>query len=123
MKMPAPDPNVLERRAEIVAGLRAIVPGEGVIDTHEELRAYESDGLTAYRQVPMVVVLPETTEQVSRVLKFCHEAACRWCRAAAARRCRAAPCRSPTGCCWGWASSTASWKSTTTTAASWPSPA
>jgi glycolate oxidase len=33
MKMPAPDPNVLERRAEIVASLRKIVPGEGVIDT------------------------------------------------------------------------------------------
>jgi glycolate oxidase len=74
MKMPAPDSHVLERRAEIVAALRDIVPGEGVIDTHEQLRAYESDGLTAYRQVPMVVVLPETTEQVSRILKYCHEA-------------------------------------------------
>src|SRR4249920_2857676 len=37
------------------------------------MRPYESDGLTAYRQLPMVVVLPDTTEQVSRVLKYCHE--------------------------------------------------
>jgi glycolate oxidase len=74
MKMPAPDGHVLERRAEIIADLRDIVPGEGVIDTHEQLRAYESDGLTAYRQVPLVVVLPETTDQVSRILKYCHEA-------------------------------------------------
>ena len=58
MKMPAPDQAVLARRAEIVAALRAIVPGEGVIDAAEELRAYESDGLTAYRQPPMVVCLP-----------------------------------------------------------------
>src|SRR3954470_6918244 len=69
--MPASDQAVLVRRAEIVAALRAIVPGEGVIDTPAEMRAYESDGLTAYRQPPMVVVLPDTTEQVSLVLKYC----------------------------------------------------
>ena len=69
--MPASDQAVLARRAEIVAALRAIVPGEGVIDSASEMRAYESDGLTAYRQPPMVVVLPDTTEQVSLVLKYC----------------------------------------------------
>src|SRR6476469_8866699 len=70
--MPAPDQAVLARRESIVAALRAIVPGEGVIAAEREMRPYESDGLTAYRQLPMVVVLPETTEQVSRVLAFCH---------------------------------------------------
>src|SRR3954465_12917382 len=70
--MPAPDQSVLARRDRIVAGLRAIVPGEGVIAAEREMRPYESDGLTAYRQLPMVVVLPETTEQVSRVLAFCY---------------------------------------------------
>jgi glycolate oxidase len=69
--MPASDQAVLARRADIVAALRAIVPGEGVIDSAAEMRAYESDGLTAYRQPPMVVVLPNTTEQVSLVLKYC----------------------------------------------------
>jgi glycolate oxidase len=63
---------VLARRDRIVAGLRAIVPGEGVIANEREMRPFESDGLTAYRQLPMVVVLPETTKQVSRVLAFCH---------------------------------------------------
>ena len=70
--MPAADQAVLARRAEIVAALRAIVPGEGVIDGADELRVYEFDGLTAYRQPPMVAVLPDTSEQVSRVLKYCH---------------------------------------------------
>jgi len=70
--MPAADAAVLARRERIVAALRAIVPGEGVIATEREMRPYESDGLTAYRQLPMVVVLPETTEQVSRVLAYCH---------------------------------------------------
>src|ERR1700757_2081386 len=70
--MPAPDQAILARRESIVAALRAIVPGEGVIAAEREMRPYETDGLTAYRQLPMVVVLPETTEQVSRVLAFCH---------------------------------------------------
>src|SRR2546429_237645 len=71
--MPASDPAVLDRREAIVAALRAIVPGEGVIDSAAEMLPYESDALTAYRQPPMVVVLPDSTEQVSKVLKYCHE--------------------------------------------------
>jgi glycolate oxidase len=73
MKMPEADTEVLARRDRIVAALRAIVPGEGVINTEREMRPYESDGLTAYRQLPMLVVLPETTAQVSAVLRYCHE--------------------------------------------------
>jgi len=73
MRMPEPDAAVLARRAKIIAALRAIVPGEGVIEHEEELRPYETDGLTAYRQLPLAVVLPETTAQVSKVLSYCHE--------------------------------------------------
>mgnify|MGYP001379401484 CR=1 FL=1 len=73
MRMPDPDQDVLARRLDIIAALRKIVPVEGVIAEEEELRVYECDGLTAYRQLPMIVVLPETTEQVSRVLAYCHE--------------------------------------------------
>ena len=61
------------RRAAIAADLSAIVPGEGVVVDPDGLRPFESDGLTAYRQMPMLVVLPETVEQVSRVLRYCHE--------------------------------------------------
>jgi glycolate oxidase len=71
LTMPLPDQSVLARRAEIVRALRAIVPGEGVIDAADELRAYESDGLTAYRMPPMVAVLPETTAQVVQVMRYC----------------------------------------------------
>ncbi|OJY67934.1 MAG: FAD-binding oxidoreductase [Sphingobium sp. 66-54] len=72
IRMPEPDPSVLARRAEIVAALRGIVPGEGVVSEPASLRAYESDALTAYRQPPLAVVLPETVEQVSRILGWCH---------------------------------------------------
>src|SRR5436309_7751580 len=71
LRMPEPEAAVLARRAEIVRDLSAIVPGEGVISGEREMRPYESDGLTAYRQPPMVVVLPDTTEQVSLILKYC----------------------------------------------------
>lgn len=70
--MPLPDKAMLARRREIAAALRQLVPGEGVIETPIEMRAYETDALTAYRQMPLVVVLPETTAQVAAVLKYCH---------------------------------------------------
>ena len=70
--MPKSDEATLGRRAEIVTALRSIVPGEGVVDVTNEMRAFDTDALTAYRQLPLVVVLPETVAQVSRVLKYCH---------------------------------------------------
>src|SRR5712671_1547201 len=73
MQMPAPDTVVIARRDEIAAALRRIVPGEGVIVSEAERRAYESDGLTAYRQPPLVVVLPSTVGQVAAVLRYCQE--------------------------------------------------
>ncbi len=73
MLMPKPDAAVIARRRDIVKALRAIVPGEGVIDAEDEIRAFECDGLMAYRQLPMVVCLPETTAEVSAVLKYCHD--------------------------------------------------
>ena len=73
VRMPELDGAVMTRRERIVAALRQIVPGEGVIAGEREMRPYESDGLTAYRQLPMVVVLPETTAQVAEVLRYCHD--------------------------------------------------
>ncbi len=73
MKMPDPDQAVLARRAEIIAAMRTIVPDQSVISEERELAVYESDGLTAYHQLPMIVVLPETTAQVSQVLAYCQQ--------------------------------------------------
>src|SRR5574337_2063252 len=70
--MPEPDAATLARRAQIVADLKSIVPGEGVVDAAIAMRAFETDGLTAYRSLPLVVVLPETVAQVSRVLSYCN---------------------------------------------------
>jgi glycolate oxidase len=69
--LPPSDPAVLARREQIIRDLARIVP-DGVLTDPVTLRAYECDGFTAYRQTPMVVVLPETTAQVSAVLRYCH---------------------------------------------------
>ena len=71
--MPAPDQATLARREDIVARLRAVVSGEGVIADAHALAAYECDGLTAYRAMPLAVVLPSTTAEVGRVLTACRE--------------------------------------------------
>jgi len=70
MLMPAPDPAILARRAELLARLREAVP-DGVIEDENSRRAYEQDALTAYRQIPMLVVLPSSTGEVAAVLRIC----------------------------------------------------
>lgn len=58
--------------AEIIAELRAFVGNKGVIEKHEQLRTYESDGLTSFRVKPALVVLPTTTAEVQAVVRICH---------------------------------------------------
>ena len=69
---PLPKADVIARRDEIVAGLSKLVTKTGLISEPLRLKPYETDGLPAYRQLPLAVVLPETTEQVAAVLRFCH---------------------------------------------------
>ncbi len=73
MKMPEPDAGVIARREEIISVMRAIVPGEGVITDDKGMSVYESDGLTAYHNMPLIVVLPETVAQVAAVMRYCNE--------------------------------------------------
>ncbi len=61
----------LVRQAEVARALRAFLPARAVLWEEEDTRPYECDGLTAYRQLPMVVALPETEEQVRRILETC----------------------------------------------------
>lgn len=71
---PLPDAAILARRDSIVAALRALLPAECVIESEEERRAFETDALTAYRKMPLAVVLPRSTAEVSAVMRYCHEA-------------------------------------------------
>ena len=73
MRMPEPDAGVIADRARLVARLRNILPADNVIDGRDGMRAFDSDGLTAYSAMPLVVALPESTAQVAAVLAACAE--------------------------------------------------
>jgi glycolate oxidase len=68
-----PDPAILSRREEIVRQLAKLVPGASLIVDQEGRRTFETDALTAYRCLPLAVVLPSSTEEVSKVLRYCHQ--------------------------------------------------
>lgn len=72
-EMPDPERAVLAQRSIIIQSLRALVSPEDVIADEDGRRAFETDGLTAYRAMPLAVVLPRSTEQVSAVLAYCNE--------------------------------------------------
>ncbi len=73
MEMPIPDAEILAKKTQIVARLQSVLPKGAVISDEAETKAYECDALSAYRCPPLCAVLPANTEEVSAVLKICHE--------------------------------------------------
>jgi glycolate oxidase len=73
MEMPSPNISVLSRKTELVTRLKSVLPADAVIEDEAETRAYECDALAAYRCPPLVAVLPATTQEVSDVLRICHD--------------------------------------------------
>ena len=71
---PPPDPTILKRRDQILAGLAAILPANGLIADLAGRRAFETDALTAYRRLPLAVVLPRSVDEVARIMRFCRDA-------------------------------------------------
>ncbi|NSY37799.1 FAD-linked oxidase C-terminal domain-containing protein [Leisingera sp. ANG59] len=73
MEMPSPNPAILARKGRLAERLLAVLPADAVIQDEAETRAYECDALTAYKCPPLMVVLPRSTQEVSEVLRICHE--------------------------------------------------
>lgn len=67
-----PRPAVLSRRREIVADLLDLLPEGCLVHEPRELVPFETDAFVSYRRLPLAVALPETTQQVAAVLKYCH---------------------------------------------------
>lgn len=72
MNAPSKLTFTVERQREVVAALRQVLPERCVLFNGEDTVPYECDGLAAYRQVPMVVALPENEAQIVEILKLCH---------------------------------------------------
>ncbi|VAW05123.1 Glycolate dehydrogenase, subunit GlcD [hydrothermal vent metagenome] len=73
MEMPAPNAKIIARKPELIARLQQVLPDDAVISDISETRVYECDALTAYKCPPLAAVLPKSTQEVSEVLKICHE--------------------------------------------------
>ncbi|MGQ3487631.1 FAD-linked oxidase C-terminal domain-containing protein [Roseovarius pacificus] len=73
MEMPRPNPDILARKPQLLARLSGVLPSDALISDPAETRAYECDALTAYKCPPLAAVLPSSTQQVSEVLRICHE--------------------------------------------------
>ena len=71
--LPSPDQAVLQHRNELLKQLAKLVPGATLIADLEGRRTFETDALTAYRALPLAVLLPGSTEEVSAILRFCHD--------------------------------------------------
>ena len=73
LQMPKVDKAIMSKKDKIALDLRGIINSKNVLSSLDELRPFETDGLTAYRQMPLLVVMPETVEEVSQILKYCNE--------------------------------------------------
>jgi glycolate oxidase len=73
MEMPSPDPAILARKAHLARRLASVLPADALIQDEMETRAYECDGLAAYRCPPLLAVLPRSTQEVSDILRICHQ--------------------------------------------------
>ena len=73
LTMPKIDRKLVSKKIEIVRSLKKIIKVENVLDHEDQIRPFETDALSAYKQKPLVVVFPENTEEVSKILAFCNE--------------------------------------------------
>jgi len=75
MDMPTPDAAIIAKKGALMEKLAQVLPADAIISDPAETRAYECDGLAAYRCPPLLAVLPSSTQEVSDVLKICNDMA------------------------------------------------
>tara|TARA_Y100000590_G_scaffold102_1_gene129 strand:- start:3520 stop:5016 length:1497 start_codon:yes stop_codon:yes gene_type:complete len=73
LAMPKIDRKLFQKKEFITSSLKKIINPQNVLDHEDEIRPFETDALSAYKQKPLVVVFPENTEEVSKVLSFCNK--------------------------------------------------
>lgn len=73
LRLPDPDAATISRRAAIIDDIARLIGRDALITDEDGRRAFETDALTAYRRMPLFVVLPRSTEDVSKVLRYCHD--------------------------------------------------
>ena len=73
LAMPRIDRKLLSKKDNVIASLKKIIKAENIIDHEDQTRPFETDALSAYKQKPLVVVFPENTNEVSKILGYCNQ--------------------------------------------------
>ena len=73
LQMPKVQKSILLNKNRIIKDIGKILKSENILDHKDEIKPYETDALTAYRQTPLLVVLPETVQEVSKILRYCND--------------------------------------------------
>ena len=73
LAMPKIDRKLISKKVEVVADLKKIIKSENILDHDDQTRVFETDALSAYKQKPLVVVFPENTSEVSKILAYCNK--------------------------------------------------
>ena len=71
--MPKIDRKVILNKRQIVQDFAEILKKDNILIDEQEVKPYETDALSAYKQKPMIVILPETTDEVSKILSYCNK--------------------------------------------------
>ncbi len=72
LAMPKIDRKIFQKKEFITSSLKKIINPQNVLDHEDEIRPFETDALSAYKQKPLVVVFPENTNEVSKILTYCN---------------------------------------------------
>ena len=73
LSMPKIDRKLISKKSDIIADLKKIIKAENILDHEDQVRPFETDALSAYKQKPLIVIFPENTEEVSKILSYCNK--------------------------------------------------
>ena len=73
LSMPRVDRKLLSNKETVIQALKKIIKADNILGTEDEVRPFETDALSAYKQKPFAVVFPENTEEVSKILSYCNK--------------------------------------------------
>ncbi len=71
--MPKIDRKLIARKTDVISDLKKIIKPENILHHEDEVRPFETDALSAYKQKPLLVIFPENTNEVSKVLSYCNQ--------------------------------------------------
>ena len=73
LSMPKVDRKLISKKVDVIADLKKIIRAENILDHEDQVRPYETDALSAYKQKPLAVIFPENTKEVSKIPAYCNQ--------------------------------------------------